>query len=190
MQLVVIAAVLALARVGHGCSFECRPKNISIPVESCGLTELIDTTICAGQCYHVVTDHPHPDVPKLTLISCKRSIVLSPFSPVFLGVADRIPSTSTIMTGRSRRSVTATGPMRWNTLRGVQWGSVTPWLPTASAPRATQETRTAVASTGTHPAACPFEMPAFMCRLCKYYKQISNGLRVFVSHLQRLSFSF
>nr|BBK03973.1 follicle stimulating hormone beta subunit [Takifugu rubripes] len=53
MQLVVMAAALALVRVGHGCSFDCRPTNISIPVESCGLTELIYTTICAGQCYHV-----------------------------------------------------------------------------------------------------------------------------------------
>lgn len=76
MQLVVMAAVLALARVGHGCSYDCRPTNISIPVESCGLTELIYTTICAGQCYHVVTDRPHPDVQQLTLMSCKWSITL------------------------------------------------------------------------------------------------------------------
>lgn len=56
MQLVVMAAVLAMMRVGHGCSFDCRLTNISILVESCGLTERVSTTICEGQCYHVVTD--------------------------------------------------------------------------------------------------------------------------------------
>lgn len=105
---------------------------------------------------------------------------------LFLGVADRILSTSTIMTGQSRRSATVTGPMRWNTLRGVQWRSATQWGPIASAPRATQGTRTAVALMRTCPAACPFEMPAFMCQLCNYIKQISIGLWVFVSHLQSL----
>ncbi|XP_051234912.1 gonadotropin subunit beta-1 isoform X2 [Dicentrarchus labrax] len=52
MQLVVMVAVLALARAGQGCSFGCHPTNISIQVESCGLTEVIYTTICEGQCYH------------------------------------------------------------------------------------------------------------------------------------------
>ncbi|KAK2853719.1 hypothetical protein Q5P01_006380 [Channa striata] len=52
MQLVVMAAVLALAGAGQGCSFGCHPTNISIPVDSCGITEYIFTTICAGQCYH------------------------------------------------------------------------------------------------------------------------------------------
>ncbi|CAK6974923.1 gonadotropin subunit beta-1-like [Scomber scombrus] len=52
MQLVVMVAVLAMAGVGQGCSFECHPKNVSIPVESCGSTEFIITTICEGQCYH------------------------------------------------------------------------------------------------------------------------------------------
>nr|prf gonadotropin:SUBUNIT=beta:ISOTYPE=I [Morone saxatilis] len=52
MQLVVMVAVLALAGAGQGCSFGCHPTNISIQVESCGLTEVIYTTICEGQCYH------------------------------------------------------------------------------------------------------------------------------------------
>ncbi|XP_042274126.1 gonadotropin subunit beta-1 isoform X1 [Thunnus maccoyii] len=51
MQLVVMAAVLALAGAGQGCSYGCHPKNISISVESCGITEFILTTICEGQCY-------------------------------------------------------------------------------------------------------------------------------------------
>lgn len=54
MQLVVMAAVLVLAGAGQGCSFGCHPMNISIPVESCGSTEFIFTTICAGLCYHEV----------------------------------------------------------------------------------------------------------------------------------------
>lgn len=66
-----------------------------------------------------------------------------------------------------------TGPMRWSTSRGVQWASATLWLPTASAPRATQEIRTAVASTKTYPAVCPFEKPPFMCHLGNYNKHIS-----------------
>uniref|UniRef100_A0A4W6ETB8 Glycoprotein hormone subunit beta domain-containing protein n=2 Tax=Lates calcarifer TaxID=8187 RepID=A0A4W6ETB8_LATCA len=52
MQLVVMAAVLAVAGAGQGCSFGCHLTNISIPVESCGGTEFVYTTICAGQCYH------------------------------------------------------------------------------------------------------------------------------------------
>nr|AQS95492.1 Fsh beta subunit [Scatophagus argus]ARB50522.1 follicle stimulating hormone [Scatophagus argus] len=52
MQLVVMAALLALVEAGRGCSFGCHPTNISIPVESCGIAELVHTTICAGQCYH------------------------------------------------------------------------------------------------------------------------------------------
>ncbi|XP_076589281.1 follitropin subunit beta [Chaetodon auriga] len=51
MQLVVMAAVLALAGAGQDCSIGCRPTNISIPVESCGSTEFVYTTICAGHCY-------------------------------------------------------------------------------------------------------------------------------------------
>ncbi|XP_068428981.1 gonadotropin subunit beta-1-like [Clinocottus analis] len=52
MQLVVMAAVLvlALAGAGHGCSFRCRLTNVRLPMESCGRTEYIHTTICAGQC--------------------------------------------------------------------------------------------------------------------------------------------
>ncbi|XP_034437100.1 follitropin subunit beta [Hippoglossus hippoglossus] len=53
MQLVVMATVLAaVAGAGQGCSFDCRPTNVRIPVESCGSTEYIDTTVCAGQCYN------------------------------------------------------------------------------------------------------------------------------------------
>ncbi|KAM4602531.1 gonadotropin subunit beta-1-like [Polymixia lowei] len=51
MQLVVMAALLALAEAGQVCSFGCRPTNVSITVESCGRKESVDTTICAGQCY-------------------------------------------------------------------------------------------------------------------------------------------
>ncbi|XP_030580287.1 gonadotropin subunit beta-1-like [Archocentrus centrarchus] len=51
MQLVVMAAALALAGAGQGCSSGCHPKNISLPVDICGTTELVDTTICEGQCY-------------------------------------------------------------------------------------------------------------------------------------------
>ncbi|XP_075874832.1 gonadotropin subunit beta-1-like [Nelusetta ayraudi] len=51
MQLVVMAAVLALAGAGQGCIFGCRPTNISMFVESCGSTEQVFTTICEGQCY-------------------------------------------------------------------------------------------------------------------------------------------
>uniref|UniRef100_A0A3Q3VPS6 Glycoprotein hormone subunit beta domain-containing protein n=1 Tax=Mola mola TaxID=94237 RepID=A0A3Q3VPS6_MOLML len=52
MQLVVMAVALALVRAGQGCSFGCHPTNVSILVEGCGLTELVYTTVCAGQCYH------------------------------------------------------------------------------------------------------------------------------------------
>nr|Q9PW99.1 RecName: Full=Gonadotropin subunit beta-1; AltName: Full=GTH-I-beta; AltName: Full=Gonadotropin beta-I chain; Flags: Precursor [Trichopodus trichopterus]AAD51934.1 gonadotropin I hormone beta subunit [Trichopodus trichopterus] len=52
MQLVVMAAVLAVAGVGQGCRFGCHLTNISFPVDSCGITEFIYTTICAGHCYH------------------------------------------------------------------------------------------------------------------------------------------
>ncbi|XP_028999362.1 gonadotropin subunit beta-1-like isoform X2 [Betta splendens] len=52
MQLVVMATVLAAAVAGQGCRFGCRPTNISFPVDSCGVTEFIYTTICAGHCYH------------------------------------------------------------------------------------------------------------------------------------------
>ncbi|XP_071752280.1 gonadotropin subunit beta-1-like [Centroberyx gerrardi] len=51
MQLVVMAAMLALAGAGQGCSFGCRPTNISITVESCGSSESVYTTMCAGQCF-------------------------------------------------------------------------------------------------------------------------------------------
>ncbi|XP_059210377.1 gonadotropin subunit beta-1-like [Centropristis striata] len=52
MQLVVMAAMLALAGAGRSCSFGCHLTNARIPVESCGRTEFIHTTICVGQCYN------------------------------------------------------------------------------------------------------------------------------------------
>ncbi|XP_008304086.1 gonadotropin subunit beta-1-like [Stegastes partitus] len=52
MQLVVMAAALALAGARQSCSFGCRPTNTSIKVESCGSSELVYTTVCEGQCYH------------------------------------------------------------------------------------------------------------------------------------------
>ncbi|RVE74215.1 hypothetical protein OJAV_G00019770 [Oryzias javanicus] len=52
MQLVVMAAVLVLAEVGKVCSFSCHPINVSIPVESCGISGCVHTTICEGRCYH------------------------------------------------------------------------------------------------------------------------------------------
>ncbi|XP_034381214.1 gonadotropin subunit beta-1-like [Cyclopterus lumpus] len=52
MQLVVMAAVLALAGAGagQGCCFECGLTYVNLTVESCGRTGSILTTICAGQC--------------------------------------------------------------------------------------------------------------------------------------------
>uniref|UniRef100_A0A1A8SMR5 Glycoprotein hormone subunit beta domain-containing protein n=1 Tax=Nothobranchius rachovii TaxID=451742 RepID=A0A1A8SMR5_9TELE len=52
MQLVVMAALLVLAEVGQGCSVICHLKNVSIPVESCGITTLIHTTVCEGRCFY------------------------------------------------------------------------------------------------------------------------------------------
>nr|XP_043886704.1 gonadotropin subunit beta-1-like isoform X2 [Solea senegalensis]ABU95601.1 FSH-beta subunit precursor [Solea senegalensis]ABW81403.1 follicle stimulating hormone beta subunit [Solea senegalensis] len=59
MQLVVMAAVLAIAGAGQSCSSRCRPANVSIPVQSCGNTEYIYTTMCAGQCYHEDPNYIH-----------------------------------------------------------------------------------------------------------------------------------
>ncbi|AWP01222.1 Follicle-stimulating hormone beta subunit isoform 3 [Scophthalmus maximus] len=39
MQLVVMAAVLAMAGTGQGCSLGCKLANITLRVESCGVTE-------------------------------------------------------------------------------------------------------------------------------------------------------
>ncbi|XP_077375012.1 gonadotropin subunit beta-1-like [Festucalex cinctus] len=52
MQLVVMATVLALAGASKRCSFGCSLQNVSIPVESCGKTEYVYTTICEGYCYN------------------------------------------------------------------------------------------------------------------------------------------
>ncbi|KAF7662023.1 hypothetical protein LDENG_00249080 [Lucifuga dentata] len=62
MQLVVMAAVLALAEAERVCSLNCRPTNISITVESCGSIEPVYTTICAGNCYHEDWDYISDDV--------------------------------------------------------------------------------------------------------------------------------
>ncbi|XP_056144296.1 gonadotropin subunit beta-1-like [Lampris incognitus] len=51
MQLVVMAAMLALVGARQGSGFGCRPTNISIVVERCGKNKTITTTICAGQCF-------------------------------------------------------------------------------------------------------------------------------------------
>ncbi|KAG7242639.1 hypothetical protein INR49_020012 [Caranx melampygus] len=51
MQLVVMAAVLAVAGAGRRCSSNCNLTNAMIEVESCiGIVE-VQTTICQGQCY-------------------------------------------------------------------------------------------------------------------------------------------
>nr|AGS55583.1 follicle-stimulating hormone beta subunit [Anoplopoma fimbria] len=52
MQLVVMAAVLGMVAAGQDCCFSCRLTNCRIPVESCGRTVFIDTTICEGQCFN------------------------------------------------------------------------------------------------------------------------------------------
>uniref|UniRef100_A0AAX7UQ84 Glycoprotein hormone subunit beta domain-containing protein n=1 Tax=Astatotilapia calliptera TaxID=8154 RepID=A0AAX7UQ84_ASTCA len=61
MQLVVMAAVLALAGAEQDCSSGCRPKNISLPVDTCGTTEFVDTTICEGQCFQKDPNYVHTD---------------------------------------------------------------------------------------------------------------------------------
>lgn len=83
MRLVVMAAVLATVRAGHGCSLDCRPTNVSMSVESCGLTELIHTTVCAGQCHHVVKP-PAADFPPLVP---RRAFTLFPSVPLPASVA-------------------------------------------------------------------------------------------------------
>ncbi|XP_019742116.1 follitropin subunit beta [Hippocampus comes] len=52
MQLVVMTTVLALAGASKLCSSGCSLQVYTIPVESCNKTEYVDTTLCAGQCYH------------------------------------------------------------------------------------------------------------------------------------------
>ncbi|CAL8378834.1 unnamed protein product [Arctogadus glacialis] len=51
MQLVVMAAVLAMTWADQPCSFTCRPTPTTIAVKSCVRTESINTTMCEGQCY-------------------------------------------------------------------------------------------------------------------------------------------
>uniref|UniRef100_A0A8C9ZF01 Glycoprotein hormone subunit beta domain-containing protein n=1 Tax=Sander lucioperca TaxID=283035 RepID=A0A8C9ZF01_SANLU len=52
MQLVVMVTVLALVGAEQGCRSRCHLTEVRIPVESCGITEWINTSICLGQCYH------------------------------------------------------------------------------------------------------------------------------------------
>uniref|UniRef100_A0A8C2WCD5 Glycoprotein hormone subunit beta domain-containing protein n=1 Tax=Cyclopterus lumpus TaxID=8103 RepID=A0A8C2WCD5_CYCLU len=61
MQLVVMAAVLALAGAGagQGCCFECGLTYVNLTVESCGRTGSILTTICLN---HVCFENPPLDV--------------------------------------------------------------------------------------------------------------------------------
>ncbi|XP_010781038.1 gonadotropin subunit beta-1-like [Notothenia coriiceps] len=50
MQLVVMAAVLALAGAGQPCRSRCYPTTVPITVRGCGIKKEINTTICVGQC--------------------------------------------------------------------------------------------------------------------------------------------
>nr|AXL27969.1 follicle-stimulating hormone beta subunit [Bostrychus sinensis] len=53
MQLVVVATVLALVGAEHRCGpTQCRPMNMSMEVESCGIRDEVHTTVCVGHCYH------------------------------------------------------------------------------------------------------------------------------------------
>ncbi|XP_061671203.1 gonadotropin subunit beta-1-like [Syngnathoides biaculeatus] len=52
MQLVVMVTVLALVGVSNSCSFGCSQQGVSIPVESCGKIEYVNTTVCEGHCYN------------------------------------------------------------------------------------------------------------------------------------------
>nr|AEF32395.2 follicle stimulating hormone beta subunit [Seriola lalandi] len=65
MQLVVMAAVLAMAEARQGCSFGCHPTVVNISVESCAGPEVVRSTICAGQCYHedpvYISDYDWPE---------------------------------------------------------------------------------------------------------------------------------
>ncbi|XP_028258044.1 gonadotropin subunit beta-1-like [Parambassis ranga] len=66
MQLVVMAAVLALAGADPRCSPGCHPNNVTIAVESCGMKEQVYTTICEGQCHHqeINYDYHEEDTPQ------------------------------------------------------------------------------------------------------------------------------
>ncbi|XP_024909480.1 gonadotropin subunit beta-1 isoform X2 [Cynoglossus semilaevis] len=57
VQLVVMAAVLAMVCPGKGCSIDCRPILTTISVKGCGITELVNTTECTGHCF--MTDHSY-----------------------------------------------------------------------------------------------------------------------------------
>ncbi|KAK1890703.1 Gonadotropin subunit beta-1 [Dissostichus eleginoides] len=52
MQLVVMAAVLALAGAVQPCRSICHPTTVPITVRGCGIEKEIYTTICVGQCPH------------------------------------------------------------------------------------------------------------------------------------------
>ncbi|XP_071345402.1 gonadotropin subunit beta-1-like [Trachinotus anak] len=51
MQLVVMAAVLAVAGAVQSCSLGCHLTNVNISVGSCAGPEIVHTTMCTGQCY-------------------------------------------------------------------------------------------------------------------------------------------
>ncbi|NP_001254560.1 follicle stimulating hormone beta subunit precursor [Gasterosteus aculeatus] len=50
MQLVVMAAMLALAAAEEDCRSGCQENSFSIEVEVCGQNTSIHTTICSGWC--------------------------------------------------------------------------------------------------------------------------------------------
>ncbi|XP_069021734.1 gonadotropin subunit beta-1-like [Embiotoca jacksoni] len=64
MQLVVMAAVLALAGAGQDC-LDCHLTSYTIEVESCGTTEYVNTTVCVGHCYNedpvYISHHEWPE---------------------------------------------------------------------------------------------------------------------------------
>nr|AQU42662.1 follicle-stimulating hormone beta subunit [Merluccius merluccius] len=53
MQLVVMAALLAMTVGGQGCRFVCRPVNFTINATVCDKHRSIVTTICEGQCFQM-----------------------------------------------------------------------------------------------------------------------------------------
>ncbi|KAK5874323.1 hypothetical protein PBY51_019278 [Eleginops maclovinus] len=66
MQLIVMAAVLAMAGAGVGarqaCTSRCHPTRVPITVEGCGIEKEIYTTICVGQCHFEYPFSPEYDV--------------------------------------------------------------------------------------------------------------------------------
>uniref|UniRef100_A0A8D0D4T6 Glycoprotein hormone subunit beta domain-containing protein n=1 Tax=Sander lucioperca TaxID=283035 RepID=A0A8D0D4T6_SANLU len=58
MQLVVMVTVLALVGAEQGCRSRCHLTEVRIPVESCGITEWINTSICLGHLC-IYSDSPY-----------------------------------------------------------------------------------------------------------------------------------